>query len=212
MPRVAAKDREAFIESRQQEILEAALRLFARQGTDATPMEAIAREVGLTTGTLYLYFESKQALFEELVRRYSLRPDVEYGIDHLRDRPLPEVVRFLVGAAWTRLGENEEMVRLLLRELPQHVDHASEFLEKVVLPTNRRFASFLDEKLGPERAAQLNTLVAGRSLLGMVLVFFVSQKVLGGARLLPVPEREVIDTITELFLNGVLGRPADPAD
>jgi hypothetical protein len=40
----------------------------------------------------------------------------------------------------------------------------------------------------------------------------VSQKVLGGARLLPVPEREVIDTITELFLNGVLGRPADPAD
>ena len=67
MPKVAAKDRDAFVESRQQEILEAALKLFARKGTDATSMEAIAQEVGLTKGTLYLYFESKQAIFEDLV-------------------------------------------------------------------------------------------------------------------------------------------------
>lgn len=205
MPRVAAKDRDAFVESRQQEILEAALKLFARNGTDATSMDAIAQEVGLTKGTLYLYFESKQAIFEELVGRYSLRPDVEYLVEHLRDRPLEEVVRFLVEAAWARLNEREEMVRLLLRELPRHLDHAAEFLEKVILPTNRLFADFLERKLGPERAAQLDTLVAGRSLLGMVLVFFITQKLLGGAQLLPVPERNVVDTITELFLHGALG-------
>ncbi|MGH0030635.1 MAG: TetR/AcrR family transcriptional regulator [Myxococcota bacterium] len=205
MARVAAKDRDAFVESRQQEILEAALKLFARGGTDATSMDAIAREVGLSKGTLYLYFESKQAIFEELVGRFSLRPDVEYLVDHLRDRPLEEVVRFLVKATWARLHEREEMVRLLIRELPRHLDHAAEFLEKVVLPTNLLFAGFLEEKLGPERAAALNTVVAGRSLLGMVLVFFLTQKVLGGDRLLPVPEGDVVDTISELFLHGALG-------
>lgn len=205
MPRVAAKDREAFVEGRQGEILDAALRLFASRGFEAVTMEAIAREVGLTKGTLYLYFDGKKALFDAMLERHSLRPAVADLRRQFRDRPLEDAVHFLVGAVWARLHAEADLMAVVVREVPGHPEEARRLLEQAVLPTNRLLAAFLDEKLGPERAAEINTLVAARSLLGMVLVFFLSQELLGGRELLPIPDGDITGTIAEVFLNGVLG-------
>jgi AcrR family transcriptional regulator len=41
-------------------IIEAALRLFAENGYEATTMRAIAREVGVATGNAYYYYASKE--------------------------------------------------------------------------------------------------------------------------------------------------------
>ncbi len=54
--------------ARPQEILEAALGVFAQKGFAGTRMDDIAREAGVTKGTIYLYFESKEAVFKSLVR------------------------------------------------------------------------------------------------------------------------------------------------
>lgn len=205
MPRVAARDREAYVEARRSEILDAALRLWAVGGFDTTSVEAVAREAGLSKGTLYLYFPTKKALLDEVIRRRSLLPDVERLAAEFRERPLEDAVRLLVELMWRRLSEQTEMIRVLLRELPSHVEHARFFLERVILPTNRLLAAFLEQKLGPARASELNAIVAGRGLLGTVLVFFVTQRLLGGDELLPIPEDEIAGTITEVFLNGVLG-------
>jgi AcrR family transcriptional regulator len=208
MPRVSAKDRPAFLEERRTAILEAALRVWAKRGFDGTSVAEVAREAGLTKGTLYLYFPSKQSLLEEALRRYSLRPDVEAGLARLRGLPLGDVVRGLVAVTWRGLEARRELAGVLLRELPNHPEEARRFLEQVILPLNRLLADYLREVLPPERAARLDPVVAARSLLGMVLVFFVSQEVLGGAELLPIPEERILATIAELFLRGAEGRPA----
>ena len=205
MSKIAAADRDAFVENRRTEIVEAALRLWSERGYDATSVAAIAAEVGLTKGTLYLYFDSKLALLDEVLRRYSLRPDVEGMLAALREQPLEDVVKLLVEGAWQRLKERRELVAVLLRELPHHLDKAQRFLSEVLVPTNQAIAAYLDEKLPPARALELNTLVAGRSLLSMILVFFFTQEVLGAKELMPIPEEEATSTITKLFLNGVLG-------
>lgn len=53
---------------RRQEILAAALAIFADDGFAAARLDDIARHAGVAKGTLYLYFNSKEALFEELLR------------------------------------------------------------------------------------------------------------------------------------------------
>jgi AcrR family transcriptional regulator len=56
-------------EARPQEILEAALAVFAEKGFAATRMEDIAARAGVTKGTIYLYFPSKEDVFKSLVRQ-----------------------------------------------------------------------------------------------------------------------------------------------
>jgi len=55
-------------EARPQEILEAALSVFAEKGFAATRMDDIAQRAGVTKGTIYLYFSSKEEVFKSLVR------------------------------------------------------------------------------------------------------------------------------------------------
>jgi AcrR family transcriptional regulator len=55
-------------EARPAEILDAALKVFAEKGFAGARMEDIARRAGVTKGTIYLYFENKDAVFKTLVR------------------------------------------------------------------------------------------------------------------------------------------------
>ncbi len=54
-------------EQRREDILRAALRLFVRKGYAGTKVGDIAEAVGMSTGLMFHYFESKEALYEELV-------------------------------------------------------------------------------------------------------------------------------------------------
>ena len=79
--------KEVVAEFRRHEILQAARKVFARQGYRATTVDEIAEEGGIAKGTLYLYFKSKeeiyltalthdvQALLEETSRRVALAPN-----------------------------------------------------------------------------------------------------------------------------------------
>ncbi|MCB1488513.1 MAG: TetR/AcrR family transcriptional regulator [Bauldia sp.] len=52
---------------KRQQILDGARRLFLAKGFDASSMADIAQEAGVSKGTLYVYFDSKERLFQELV-------------------------------------------------------------------------------------------------------------------------------------------------
>jgi AcrR family transcriptional regulator len=55
-------------DARPQEILEAALSVFAEKGFAAARMDDIAARAHVSKGTIYLYFESKEAVFRALVQ------------------------------------------------------------------------------------------------------------------------------------------------
>jgi AcrR family transcriptional regulator len=53
--------------AKRRQIIQGARTLFLAQGFDAASMDAIARKAGVSKGTLYVYFESKEQLFEAIV-------------------------------------------------------------------------------------------------------------------------------------------------
>ncbi|MEO3763290.1 TetR/AcrR family transcriptional regulator [Streptomyces sp. B8F3] len=63
--------RQARGERRAQQLLDAAEAVFARSGYAAASTNAIAREAGVSPGTLYQFFPNKEALAVELGRRYN---------------------------------------------------------------------------------------------------------------------------------------------
>lgn len=56
-------------EARRSAILDAAIEVFIERGFAAAKIDDVARAVGLAKGTVYLYFDSKEALFEAAVRQ-----------------------------------------------------------------------------------------------------------------------------------------------
>ena len=65
-------------EARPSELTAAALDLFVEKGYAATRLEEVAARAGVSKGTLYLYFDSKEALFKAVVRE-GLVPLIEEG-------------------------------------------------------------------------------------------------------------------------------------
>jgi AcrR family transcriptional regulator len=100
-------------EARPQEILEAALKVFAEKGFAATRMDEIADRARVSKGTIYLYFESKEAVFRALVQETLAKRVSDFAV----------LVR-----------EHQGPVAPLLRELLLRLGHLVATSDYVVLP------------------------------------------------------------------------------
>lgn len=208
MPKIPASERDAFYETRRGELAEVALRLWAEQGFDQTTVSRIAHAAGIAKGTFYLYYETKDALLLDVLRRNSLVPNVLHLIEDLQSKPLEDAVYGFVRGAWRHLTEHRDLVLVVLRELPTHLDQARAFVERLMVPGNKILAAHLESHISPERAKEISPVISVRALVGMVIVVFISHELLGAGQLLPVAEDEITTTISELFLRGV--SPVEP--
>jgi AcrR family transcriptional regulator len=59
-------------ERKKQEILDSALKCFARKGFETTTVDEICRESGVSKGSIYTYFSSKDELYIELMRHQTV--------------------------------------------------------------------------------------------------------------------------------------------
>jgi AcrR family transcriptional regulator len=207
MARIRADQREAHEESRRAQILEAALRVWVRDGFHAAPVEAIAREAGVGKGTIYLYFPTKEAVLQAAIERYSLLPTIDELIGKLREVPPEQAIPQLVAALWQRLKERGPVLAILIGGGALRLENARLFLERVVLPGNRVLASYLEVCIERGALRPLDAFVSARTLVGSLVMFLLSQAVLGGAELRPIADEAIVETISELFLRGALPAP-----
>jgi AcrR family transcriptional regulator len=92
-------------QARPAELTRAALELFVERGYAATRLEDVARRAGVSKGTLYLYFESKEELFKAVVRE-GLVPALERGERMVEEHrgEAADLVRQLVQGWWQLIG------------------------------------------------------------------------------------------------------------
>ncbi|PDT80706.1 TetR/AcrR family transcriptional regulator [Sinorhizobium sp. BJ1] len=113
---------------KREQILEGAKRVFMRSNFDAASMNDITREAGVSKGTLYVYFENKEDLFEALIARERNRivssikqslSDIEPIEEALHDFAVTLVTSitsdYTIRAMRTVLGVIDRMPRLAQR-------------------------------------------------------------------------------------------------
>jgi AcrR family transcriptional regulator len=108
--------------NRQEEILEAAAKLFARHGYAGTDTQLLADELGVGKGTLYRYFPSKEKLFLAAVDRVmrKLRCQIDSVIADIQD-PLDQMAE-AIRAYLAFFADNPEYVELIIQERAQFKD------------------------------------------------------------------------------------------
>ncbi|MGG0240403.1 TetR/AcrR family transcriptional regulator [Bacillus rhizoplanae] len=76
---------------RREQIMEAALKVFARRGIIGTKMSMIAAEAGISPGLLYRYFRSKDDLFTTLVQ-WAMKESIDgINFNHLPGSPIEKI-------------------------------------------------------------------------------------------------------------------------
>ena len=122
-------------DTRPAELLDAALAVFAEKGFAAARMEDIAARAGAAKGTLYLYFPSKEAVFEALVRTMIV-PNLALAEAALAEHrgPVGPLLRRAVPvlAALVREGRLSVLPRLLIGELHKFPELARFYKATVV--------------------------------------------------------------------------------
>jgi TetR/AcrR family fatty acid metabolism transcriptional regulator len=128
MPRVRTSDKTA-------EILDAALGRFLRYGLKKTTMQEVARDAGVAVGTLYLYFEDKDALVVGCADRFAERHSASVRALLGEKRPADQRLRRYVTERqreWLEVGVKAphaaELAEAVLRLKPERtLDYAREF-------------------------------------------------------------------------------------
>jgi TetR/AcrR family transcriptional regulator, fatty acid metabolism regulator protein len=102
-----------------QQIIEAAIRVFARNGYYNSRVSDIAREAGIASGTIYLYFRTKEEILVTL-----FRDTMAAFVAHLRREIADETdpvakIRRLVALHFTVLEQNPALAEVVQVELRQ---------------------------------------------------------------------------------------------
>ena len=121
--------------ARKQAILEAALDVFAERGFEAARLDDVAARAGVAKGTLYLYFDDKEALFEEVVRN-AVTPVLERldALAAVPDLPTDKILENLF-AVFERevLGTKRKLLlRLIIAEGPRFPRIAQFYYRNVI--------------------------------------------------------------------------------
>lgn len=196
-------------DQRPEEILEAALTVFAARGYRPATMEAIAREAGITKGTIYLYFESKEDLFVSMVREKlraigALLPPVSF-------EPGMDVAAMLreTGEKYLEIMLTPRAAQLMTLVIGQY-NHIPAlralYLEEAVPRGNMELARLLElgQQLGVVR--NVDPVIAARSLFGMFFIFVLTQEVFGAKEVTPMTPAEIAETVSSIWLGGVLAK------
>jgi AcrR family transcriptional regulator len=131
-------------ETRPQELLEAALALFVEKGFAATRSEEVAHRAGVSKGTLYLYYPSKEELFKAVVR-HNLAHLIAEGQEIVGsfEGNTSDLLRMLMSVWWQRFGNTPAagIHKVIVAEVRNFPDLAQFYTDEVILPADRLFSS-----------------------------------------------------------------------
>jgi AcrR family transcriptional regulator len=193
--------------SRRQEIIDAAIKVFARTGFTETSVQDVANEAGVVPTAVYYHFAGKDELFDVVLQ------SVITELDEVVDRARPEVddasvaLPQIISAVWNWIESRPDHALILYSHLPGATKQArvlrAEFEEQHI---NRAFA-YTRQAAGQRRlrsvtAAQAATRLAVRTLIG-TLIAIQPMRLDGGplSRRSPRALREALDDVVLRMLD-----------
>lgn len=139
-------------EARPEEIVDAALSLFSDRGFAATRMHDVARQAGISKGTLYLYFANKEAIFREVVRQV-IEPEIDRNESMAQqfEGTAPELLELMARGMWGNVCNSRLSVipRMMVSESGTFPELAQYFVDHVVKRSRRLFVRVIE--LGIEK-------------------------------------------------------------
>ena len=213
----AASHRQRRKQERPQELLAAALDLFVEKGYAATRSEEVAARAGVSKGTLYLYYPSKEELFKAVVRRTlsALIAEGEEMVDAFQGSTA-ELLECLMLTWWRRVGSTSAsgIHKIIVAEARNFPELAAFYTDEVIRPADRLFTGAVRRGIERGEFAPLrgHESAIAHALMAPMIFLSLCQHSIGACPVLDAglePEA-VIRAQLGLMLRGLESRPDVP--
>jgi len=200
-------------EARPGEIVTAALETFVEKGFAATRLDDVAARAGVSKGTVYLYFASKEALFKAAVEA-AMTPAVEAAEALAADseRPAADLLRCFVQGWWQMVGSTTlgGLPKLLVAESGNFPEIAQWFHESIIRRAQKALARIIEQGMASGEFRPVDADITARIVFAPMFSYLVWQRAFGNWMCgLPEPERFFADTV-DLLIHG-LAQPSQDA-
>ena len=192
-------------DERRQEIIRAALEVFARNGFGGSTTREIAENAGISEAMIYSHFRNKQDLYTAIIdERLQESEPLYYPLDAMRNKDDLRVFSTIVANYLRRHSEDTTFLRLLLFSGLEGHELASMFVAGPVRKFFEFLVDYIRERIREGAIKPVNPEISSRCLLGMVHYFVLLREILRDDTLSSIDYNEAVETIVNIFCQGIL--------
>ena len=193
-------------EARPGEIVAAALEVFVERGFEATKLADVARKAGVTKGTVYLYFESKEALFKAVVRE-TIVPVIAQGeaLAESFTGSARELMERLVREYWRLVGETAlaGIPKLMMAEAATFPELTRFYYEEVVTRGHRLMAGVIERGIKNGEFRPVNVMLAAKLAMSPLMHATVVRRAFASCMPEGFNVQAYLDSHIDLYLHGI---------
>lgn len=201
---IKMKNKLILIQERKTQILDAALKVFSKNGYHKTKVEDIAREIGIAKGTIYLYFRSKKRIFLALIDRFIVSQMEHFikVIEEVREKDIEEREKLeeIMTAAYTLLAQQGRFLQIVVYEGTElHKDIAKK-ISRVLSKLGGISQDYFEDRKEKGVFREVDLRVVLPALVGMFLIFSILSSQWTN---LNIPPEKLIRELVELYWKGI---------
>jgi len=203
-------------DARPQELLDAALELFVEKGFAATRAEEVAQRAGVSKGTLYLYYPSKEELLKAVIREHlgSRIAAGEAAVDQ-HDGTSAELLREVYSHWWQAVlaSPSSGAFKLIVSEVRNFPELAEFYQREVIEPGERLIGRIVQRGVDSGEFEPVDVSAAVHSLVLPMVMLCLHKHSLGAC----VPHQAGFDAVVfirqhiDLVLRGLARHGASAA-
>lgn len=190
--------------AKRQQIIEGARRIFIEMGFDAASMNDITREAGVSKGTIYVYFDNKEELFEAMIEeeRCAIFNDLYWALEQ-GGEVRGTLIRFGFALATKITSEKVTRAQRTVIGICERIPElGARFYERGPRQGHAKLAVFLKSAVDKGELRLPDLELAAYQLTDLCLAGYYRQRLFGYRTEAPSPE-EILRTVTagvDMFL------------
>ncbi|MBL4601570.1 MAG: TetR/AcrR family transcriptional regulator [Emcibacteraceae bacterium] len=199
-------------EQRPDDILDGALKEFRERGFTAARIEDIAKHAGLTKGSVYLYFSSKEDMLKALVRRsvipiaIALKNIADHICDDCSDETASDLLRKMLMIVGERINDAKtgSIPLLIIGEAGNFPELAAFYRGEVIEVTMNAVGTVIKRGVASGEFRDVNITYAIRSLVSVMIMQIVWNGVFVQKGEAIISMKDLLNSHLDIYLNGIV--------
>ncbi len=193
-------------ENRREQILQGAMRLFAAKGFRGTTTREIARTLNISEALMFKHFPSKKALYRAIIQKKTDgSKEIFFPQEAVRAKDDRKVFHSIASYLISKNTEDPTFLRLIQYSALEGHELSRFFFETHAMGNTRILSQYIRQRIKDQAFKNVSPLLAARAFIGMIIFYVQSQEIYGLKDYFDFPQKKVVHTFVDTFLNGLTG-------